>query len=289
MAENIAILKEFLKKEVTMHFPDVTSVSFEKDTDGAELLVMNVKGKEVAFECDDIFTIFQAGCTVENVLDILGKVIQRFKETYCQEETSLSEDELRSKAQQVIDNTHVLIVYGDALDVKDENISRNFFGEKIVYVLDGTDETNPGVINKKFLEDTGISESQLYAAVLTGMKKRFPPVLKTVDELGYQTLEGVPDPYVLTTQNDDVFGATAMLYQDVLKDISEEFDDDLLITHIGQRCLLYPVKSVGSIRKFLDFMDKVFKMMDAVDNLKNIVYKKVFMFKKNDDKLFELQ
>lgn len=293
MAENIAILKEFLKKEVIMHFPDVTSVSFEKDENGAELLVMNVKGKEVAFECDDIFTIFQAGCTVENVLDILGKVIQRFQEEYCQEENCSSETErkkdIRSQAQQVIDNTHALIVYGDAMDVNDENISRDFFGEKVVYVIDGTDETAPEVINKQFLEDTGMTENQLYAAVLTGMKKRFPPVLKAVDELGYQTLEGVPSPYVLTTQNDDVFGATAMLYQDVLKDISEKFDDDLLIAHINNRCLLYPVKSIGDIDNFLKFMNVVFKMLNDIDDFKNTIYNKMFLFKKDGEKLFELQ
>lgn len=108
------------------------------------------------------------------------------------------------------------------------------------------DEIQSAIINKGLQEYIGMSEEELYKAAVENTRRILPPTVKSMKECVYEMLpdigecpeqadfimnmmlEEMPDIWVISNDR-HINGATSMLYEDVLYELSNTLGSDLYI------------------------------------------------------------
>ena len=114
-----------------------------------------------------------------------------------------------------------------------ELAGREFMDMMIVYsiLLSG-----PGIgnamteVSRKMLELWGVSEEEVYGLAMENTPKLLPPVMKTLREAAQipEEPEEIEHIYVLTNTV-SWYGASAILYSDQVRALSERYDSDIFI------------------------------------------------------------
>ena len=114
--------------------------------------------------------------------------------------------------------------------------NRSFHDLSIVYRI-AFDDKHSAMISNQLAENMQITEEELFALALENTKKKFPTVVKGMNEI-IQEMMGVffdaPDEdeeellYVFSNEK-SYHGAVAMLYDDVLEKLADKLESDLYI------------------------------------------------------------
>lgn len=168
----------------------------------------------------------------------------------------------------------------------------------IIYHVVGIDEQGRAsiVIHNNLAEEFNKTEEELYEMAYNNMKQNFPITLDTLGSTAFSSLISLftdedgnilnldfenieldsDDLYVLSNSR-YLYGATAILFDNVLETIANKFDSDLYITFSSIHELIIASKdyidSQGNIDYYIDMISEVNAMsVNAKDRLSNQLY-----------------
>ena len=120
------------------------------------------------------------------------------------------------------------------------------------YLVSSSDSGQASIlITKKHLECWGISQNTLWESAMQTAPSAYPPLLISLPDLLFELTASASGaemslPLYVLTNEEKFYGASAMLYPDVLSDFSQKMKSDLYIIPSSiHEVLLLPVNAIG--------------------------------------------
>ena len=261
--------KETIKEFVNSIRPDIHVLTMDRD--GHENIVFRAETFTLGTDFEKLYdTHAVCNVSIEEIFNMIEDVIKK-ADTQSTEDPSFCE----AKAA-LLENTKAMLVREEPDDMF---VYRKVLDMYLVYMLNDTD-----AVTKAFLEDTGMTEPELYHIIIKNMMRDMPAFAIAAEDAGLHIpLPNMPEVYLMGTKDLGKYGNTTMLYPEAISKLAKELNDDLLImpTSNGMNAVVRASEGAYSVKTLANFLYGLIEVGLGEKNLTDNIY----LYNRESDKL----
>lgn len=267
---NVKEFSEELCTRVSRCFPTYsTEVTEVLKNNSTTLRAMTIRKPESnlspVFYLDPLYQTYLSGDTMDDIFERLCQTLERSKDEGLDISFLSSIDEVKDK-----------VIFKLISKEKNKKMLQNvphheYLDFAIVFsivVSSSEQESATAMVSNRLLENWGITESELLSLAMTNTQRLLPAQLNTMKDIVGELI--YPDPagcdfieqddsgmYVLSNQK-KLFGASCILYTDLLKNLANQIDSDFYVLPSSlHEVILVPAKDNEELAKYSDLVQTV--------------------------------